>query len=432
MFEHFTFTPAEGYLLYFFGSWLYSTVWLTLFLYHRHIKSGVSKLIGNYAGFQFFVTWFVYTHNAQVLWPTKINLASNYAIVNVYAHAIPFIFSLNFAIEFCRKSPYFNIAKWVKNFCIVFTIVAMSLAFTHTDIAINMMYVLGGAGCCLLYFAITESRKYDVTIFRFLMIGWTPLMISVIIYIFAASGITREWFLSQYGFMIASGIEIMSLGAVVLRMIIMKTKDAEHRIHGIKPALRQISDSIDGLKKKLHHEPESLELIASIEKTLLHVAETLVLSSHLEKFPNQVLVKTIVAAVENKCMPQIVQTGIKYQSFVHLDDSVTCVFQDVSRALTNIVSNAIDATREYSGEKSITFDVVARDNLVQFVISNSGYGVPAELSRQIFQKGFSTKPNGSGVGLADALQVARDHRGTLKLVQNATETNFIFEIPFKD
>ena len=46
-------------------------------------------------------------------------------------------------------------------------------------------------------------------------------------------------------------------------------------------------------------------------------------------------------------------------------------------------------------------------------IADSGIGIPSEIQRQIFDPFFSTKQQGSGLGLATSFSIMRRHEGTL-------------------
>ena len=54
-------------------------------------------------------------------------------------------------------------------------------------------------------------------------------------------------------------------------------------------------------------------------------------------------------------------------------------------------------------------------------ISNSGGAIPADVAENIFTPFFTTKRDGSGIGLAVSKQIIRLHGGTLSLVHNSEE-----------
>jgi signal transduction histidine kinase len=50
---------------------------------------------------------------------------------------------------------------------------------------------------------------------------------------------------------------------------------------------------------------------------------------------------------------------------------------------------------------------------VETGITDSGPGVPAELQQQLFRPFFTTKPQGTGLGLASSRAIVEAHDGTM-------------------
>lgn len=80
---------------------------------------------------------------------------------------------------------------------------------------------------------------------------------------------------------------------------------------------------------------------------------------------------------------------------------------------TNLVTNAIHAL-EQGGEIRITTNVEGGETIVA-TIEDSGPGVPDELREKIFNPFFTTKVNGTGLGLAVSQKILNDHGGIMTL-----------------
>ncbi|KMP34627.1 ATPase [Bacillus cereus] len=94
--------------------------------------------------------------------------------------------------------------------------------------------------------------------------------------------------------------------------------------------------------------------------------------------------------------------------------------------LGNIIDNAFDAVSGQE-DKSISFFVTDIGHDIVFEVIDSGIGVPEEKISTIFQKGFSTKGNNRGYGLANVKEMVDVLEGTIE-IQNEKNGGAIFTI----
>ncbi|GIW45165.1 MAG: hypothetical protein KatS3mg077_2447 [Candidatus Binatia bacterium] len=95
------------------------------------------------------------------------------------------------------------------------------------------------------------------------------------------------------------------------------------------------------------------------------------------------------------------------------------VFADgdrVRQVLFNLGLNAIEASKEGS-TVTIFVERVSRNGygFGEVRVRDTGNGLPAELREKVFQPFFTTKPNGTGLGLALCLQIVQEHGGYLEI-----------------
>ncbi|MEY4546045.1 MAG: hypothetical protein RL685_2240 [Pseudomonadota bacterium] len=83
----------------------------------------------------------------------------------------------------------------------------------------------------------------------------------------------------------------------------------------------------------------------------------------------------------------------------------------LDQLLINLVRNGVDAALETGGSVQVSWRRLARQ--VEIVISDEGPGVAD--TRNLFVPFFTTKSNGTGVGLVLSRQICEAHRGTLTL-----------------
>jgi signal transduction histidine kinase len=86
--------------------------------------------------------------------------------------------------------------------------------------------------------------------------------------------------------------------------------------------------------------------------------------------------------------------------------------QQLKQALINLLLNAIQATPA-GGSVRVTAE--AEGEALRIAIMDSGSGIAPDLMDRIFDPYFSTKPDGTGLGLPIALRIIQAHGGTLDI-----------------
>jgi len=98
------------------------------------------------------------------------------------------------------------------------------------------------------------------------------------------------------------------------------------------------------------------------------------------------------------------------------------------RAIGNIVKNSVEALAGSPGTISVNSH---RDPAgLRVAFTDSGPGIPAAVRARLFEPYVTTKPRGTGLGLAFVRQVVASHSGTIELGPgNGPGTTFIITIP---
>jgi signal transduction histidine kinase len=91
--------------------------------------------------------------------------------------------------------------------------------------------------------------------------------------------------------------------------------------------------------------------------------------------------------------------------------------------------NGIEAMKDTAGELTIKSEL-GQDGQLLISVSDNGVGLPAEKADQIFSAFFTTKPQGSGMGLAICRSIVESHSGRLwASPNNGGGATFQFTLP---
>ncbi len=102
----------------------------------------------------------------------------------------------------------------------------------------------------------------------------------------------------------------------------------------------------------------------------------------------------------------------------------------LQQVFMNLMLNAIEAMKDSGGE--LTVKSKLQDGQLQFSVSDTGVGLPTEKMDQIFSAFFTTKPQGSGMGLAISRSIVESHGGHLWASANSgAGATFHFTLPIQ-
>lgn len=119
---------------------------------------------------------------------------------------------------------------------------------------------------------------------------------------------------------------------------------------------------------------------------------------------------------------QVAEVGAEC-SFVELTEDILLYADEnqIAQILVNLVTNALQA----EATKITITAMIDEADAVIIDVTNNGLAITPESQKQIFIPFFSTKPEGSGIGLSLSRQIMRQHNGTIHLARsNNQETVF--------
>ena len=166
---------------------------------------------------------------------------------------------------------------------------------------------------------------------------------------------------------------------------------------------KRAGDIIDRLRSLYKNSPPQRELVEVNE-----IVHEMVALLRGESIRYRVSIRTDLAAD----LPRIAADRVQLQ-----------------QVLMNLMLNGIEAMKETGGVLTVKSQL-EEDGRVMISVSDTGVGLPAEKADQIFSAFFTTKPQGSGMGLAISRSIVESHGGRLWAMTNSGRgATFHFTLP---
>ena len=203
--------------------------------------------------------------------------------------------------------------------------------------------------------------------------------------------------------------------------------------HEVKNPINAIVLHLQLLQNKLaHQEPDTrrhMDIIDSEIRRLDRVVQTLVdftrpRDLHLE----EVDLRRLMEDVAQLAAPDAEQHGVTIER--HIPEQRLPIKVDVDlmkQAILNVVINGVQAM---PAGGLLTISVRREGAVVIAEVRDEGSGIPQEMHDKIFELYFTTKKEGSGIGLAQTYQILQWHYGTVDFEsEERIGTTFRFQIP---
>jgi len=178
--------------------------------------------------------------------------------------------------------------------------------------------------------------------------------------------------------------------------------EATSRIVNDGTRATEIIERLRSLYKKSPPQRELVDLNEAIREMMLLL--------HSEATKLSVSVRTELAAD----LPQVMGDRVQLQ-----------------QVLMNLVMNSIDAMKDVEGTRELTIQSQrSEDGQVLISVSDTGVGLPPQQADKIFDAFFTTKTQGTGMGLRISRSIVESHAGRLWAADNSPRgARFCFTLP---
>jgi signal transduction histidine kinase/HAMP domain-containing protein len=203
--------------------------------------------------------------------------------------------------------------------------------------------------------------------------------------------------------------------------------------HEVKNPLNAMVLQLEVLKARLGDQGEKVspqvEILAEEIRRLDRVVKTFLdFTRPVEINPTSIEIAPLVREVFALAEPQARTNSV---FLVYAGDGVTApllVDRDLMKqALLNLVLNGCQAMPQGG---TLTVTPHAMPHAIELEISDSGMGIPPDAQKRIFSLFYTTKPGGTGVGLAMVFRVVQLHNGTIDFTSEVDHgTTFRITLP---
>jgi len=214
--------------------------------------------------------------------------------------------------------------------------------------------------------------------------------------------------------------------------------------HEIKNPLTPIQLTIDNLKTKYSTNLDDDNKIL-FEKNLLLMKnqikqiENLVNEfSDFARMPKPLyqknkLIKLLTGNIELlKKLDSSIKIDLNTNSLKDLE--IYCDAEQISRVILNLIKNSIESIQEKSlktsdFDKKITIDLTKLSNYILLTIRDTGIGFSKNEKSNLIKPYYTTKKNGSGLGLSIVNKIINDHNGKIDFIHEKTGAKVEINLP---
>jgi PAS domain S-box-containing protein len=204
--------------------------------------------------------------------------------------------------------------------------------------------------------------------------------------------------------------------------------------HEVKNPLNSMRLWLENLKESLPEEQDSgarhavQVLDKEIDRLDAVVKRFLDFTRPMEVRLEATQLAELLKEVMQVAQPQLQKANVQVAQLLPID--VPEVYVDralLKQAVLNLVLNAAEAMPA-GGQLRLVLS--RRGEMAEITVGDTGKGIPPENKQKIFQLFFTTRPGGSGIGLASTFRIVQLHNGSIDFTSEVGRgTTFRIELP---
>jgi signal transduction histidine kinase len=204
--------------------------------------------------------------------------------------------------------------------------------------------------------------------------------------------------------------------------------------HEIKNPLSALSLHVQLLEERLEQikDGETADILGVLKTEIIRTIGVLESFRDYASIEKLDLTATDIAALIKQTLdlirPKAQQQGV--QIVAHIPDgSPPLISVDATRmeqVLLNLAMNALDEMQEGG---TLTLSVTGSDGQITLEVADTGRGIPDNVRARVFDPYFTTKNEGTGMGLAVCDKIVRQHGGQIDVTSAASGAIFRISLP---
>jgi len=165
---------------------------------------------------------------------------------------------------------------------------------------------------------------------------------------------------------------------------------------------------------------DEIEKIETITTELLYISKPITENRKMESLKD--MIEDVVALLQSQASLKNINIDVSQS----INEYISCDRSQIKQVLINLIKNAIEAM---DNEGKICIQVQSDESYVKVNIIDEGKGVPEDVIHKLGEPFFTTKKNGTGLGLMITKQLLERHNASLNIERNK-EKGSTFQMVF--
>ena len=178
--------------------------------------------------------------------------------------------------------------------------------------------------------------------------------------------------------------------------------------------LHELSQGLSIIKKRSHHLNSFVDTYRKLAELPLPQKDNINLT---------LLVKNTLRLFEKECLQKRINIIVNSKITQHINADK----EQIEQVIINLISNSIFAL-ETVEKPEIIIDITNENDQIIFSVTDNGIGIPNDIKDNIFVPYFTTRKNGSGIGLTLTKSIVESHGGTIFFNSTEGKTSFYIRL----